>query len=641
MTRIDLGNVKGKDGVGISSIVKIEEGDINTQTDKYRITFTNGGTFDYTIANNEYVKIIDEIINSDDYVPTSKAVLEKVNTIVSDIYTKAEADDTFSPISHAHDWSSITSKPSTFTPSSHTHGNLQDDGKIKVNGTVQASRNVITDSSGNITTETKATIDSSMSSSSTKAVQNKVIKAYVDSKFNDINTTIESQGGIVVDSSLDESSANPVQNQAIYSALDDKVDKVDGKGLSTNDYTTTEKNKLEGLNNYTHPSYTARTGKPTGNQTPSFGGTATVSQVTSDATGHVTGMTDRTIKIPSTIASLSVNGLMSSTDKAKLDGLSNYTHPSYTARTGVPTANATPSFGGTFTVSQPVSDGTGHVTAVNSRTITIPSTSASSSTKGLVQIETTPTNNSTKAITSGGVYTAIHNHTHTLSNINDYCIYEITPSTYNPKIGSTITITLTAKNGNGDGIVSSDILTVNNDKYDSTTYPIYNSQVETNNNGTATVTGFPILSWGIIDLEWNGVHCQLFSDGWLPRGNDSATASFYLMRNRTTARLMLHNWESTSSSTATDSGWIPFGGETEAYKYAKKMRPYSHVMGIDSYAYAYFRIHDTGLIKLRSVSGTMEVNKHHNGCIEWSIRDEDLDNYKVIIPANGEPFLEL
>lgn len=53
---------------------------------------------------------------------------------------------------------------------------------------------------------------------------------------------------------------------------------------------------------YTHPTYTARTGKPTANQTPSFGGTATVSQITSDGTGHVTGMTDRTITIPSTLS---------------------------------------------------------------------------------------------------------------------------------------------------------------------------------------------------------------------------------------------------------------------------------------------------------------------------------------------------
>lgn len=61
-----------------------------------------------------------------------------------------------------------------------------------------------------------------------------------------------------------------------------------------------------------------------------------------------------------------------------------YTHPSYTARTGVPTANATPAFGGTFKVSQPVSDATGHITAINSRTITIPSSTATTSKAGLM-----------------------------------------------------------------------------------------------------------------------------------------------------------------------------------------------------------------------------------------------------------------
>lgn len=53
---------------------------------------------------------------------------------------------------------------------------------------------------------------------------------------------------------------------------------------------------------YTHPAYTVRTGKPTANQTPAFGGAATVSQITSDATGHVTAATDRTITIPSTLS---------------------------------------------------------------------------------------------------------------------------------------------------------------------------------------------------------------------------------------------------------------------------------------------------------------------------------------------------
>lgn len=39
----------------------------------------------------------------------------------------------------------------------------------------------------------------------------------------------------------------------LKSKLNAKVDKVDGKQLSTNDYTTAEKNKLAGLSNYTHP----------------------------------------------------------------------------------------------------------------------------------------------------------------------------------------------------------------------------------------------------------------------------------------------------------------------------------------------------------------------------------------------------
>lgn len=73
---------------------------------------------------------------------------------------------------------------------------------------------------------------------------------------------------------------------------------------------------------YTHPSYTARTGKPTSNAAPSFGGTFTVSQVTSDATGHITGLTDRTITIPSTNATTTTAGLMSAADKTALNALS-------------------------------------------------------------------------------------------------------------------------------------------------------------------------------------------------------------------------------------------------------------------------------------------------------------------------------
>lgn len=107
--------------------------------------------------------------------------------------------------------------------------------------------------------------------------------------------------------------------------LSNKVDKVSGKGLSTNDYTTAEKDKLAGIeagaNNYSHPAYTARTGVPTADAKPGFGGTFQVSQPVSDGHGHITAVNARTITIPNAAATTSAPGLMSSTDKSKLDGI--------------------------------------------------------------------------------------------------------------------------------------------------------------------------------------------------------------------------------------------------------------------------------------------------------------------------------
>ena len=53
-----------------------------------------------------------------------------------------------------------------------------------------------------------------------------------------------------IDSALSNESENPVQNKVITVALNEKVDKVSGKGLSTNDYTTSDKDKLASLENY-------------------------------------------------------------------------------------------------------------------------------------------------------------------------------------------------------------------------------------------------------------------------------------------------------------------------------------------------------------------------------------------------------
>ena len=58
-------------------------------------------------------------------------------------------------------WDDVTGKPSSYTPSSHNHGNLQNDGQV--GSTVQASKNVVTDANGKITTENKPTIPSANS----------------------------------------------------------------------------------------------------------------------------------------------------------------------------------------------------------------------------------------------------------------------------------------------------------------------------------------------------------------------------------------------------------------------------------------------------------------------------------------------
>ena len=110
---------------------------------------------------------------------------------------------------------------------------------------------------------------------------------------------------VTVDSSITSSSENPVQSAAIYSALAGKVDTETGKGLSTNDYTDTEKTKLAGIeagaNNYSLPTAAAGT----------LGGVKVGSNLEIDSNGVLSGNYSN--------ASSSAAGLMSAADKIALD----------------------------------------------------------------------------------------------------------------------------------------------------------------------------------------------------------------------------------------------------------------------------------------------------------------------------------
>ena len=80
---------------------------------------------------------------------------------------------------------------------------------------------------------------------------------YTDTKISDLVNGAPAAMDTLKELS-DAISSNSSIMSALQSAIGDKVDKETGKGLSTNDYTTTEKTKLagiaEGANKYTHPS---------------------------------------------------------------------------------------------------------------------------------------------------------------------------------------------------------------------------------------------------------------------------------------------------------------------------------------------------------------------------------------------------
>lgn len=83
-----------------------------------------------------------------------------------------------------------------------------------------------------------------------------------------------------------------------------------------------DKKKLDSIEEgaEVNPTYTAVTGKPTSNQSPGFGSTFTISQISQAANGQISA-TDRTVKIPNATATTSDAGLMSATDKSNLNGL--------------------------------------------------------------------------------------------------------------------------------------------------------------------------------------------------------------------------------------------------------------------------------------------------------------------------------
>lgn len=75
----------------------------------------------------------------------------------------------------------------------------------------------------------------------------KETRVYSDGSITDVETESDA---VEVDTELSEESSNAIANKTVTAALKNKVDKVDGKQLSTEDFTSLLKAKLDGLSNY-------------------------------------------------------------------------------------------------------------------------------------------------------------------------------------------------------------------------------------------------------------------------------------------------------------------------------------------------------------------------------------------------------
>ena len=166
-------------------------------------------------------------------------------------------------------------------------GTVNDNKKSLDEDIAELTTLVGTKSSETLTAANKYTDDSCATINNTITNLNKTVqdnKSSADSGISNLRTYVDTtfvEKTKIVDN-LTTDSSEQVLSAKQGKALDEKkVDKISGKGLSTNDYTTDEKNKLKAIaaeaNKYVHPTYTAHS--------------SGLYKITVDATGHVSSVT--------------------------------------------------------------------------------------------------------------------------------------------------------------------------------------------------------------------------------------------------------------------------------------------------------------------------------------------------------------
>lgn len=228
-------------------------------------------------------------------------------------HTKSDITDfpTSLPASDVSAWAKATTKPS-YTASEVGLGNV---GNFKAVSTVASQELSSTEKSN-----ARANIGAGTSSFS--------------GSYNDLSNKPTIPSGAAASKAVDSSisAASTSTNLPTSAAV---ASFVEGKGYTKNTGTITEvatSSPLSGSGtsgkvtiSHANSGATAGSYGDSAAQTPAYGGTFKVPYVTVNATGHVTGISEHTVKIPASdtpgVATTSANGLMSSTDKSKLNSM--------------------------------------------------------------------------------------------------------------------------------------------------------------------------------------------------------------------------------------------------------------------------------------------------------------------------------
>lgn len=174
-----------------------------------------------------------------------------------------------------------------------------------------------------VLSEILADVETKQTADQVKTAVDAAIAALVDGAPDALNTLNELAQALKDDADF----AATVTNE-----LAKKVDKVEGMGLSANDFTNELKTKLEGLSNYVHAAHTSH---ETGLYKISVDGEGHVSGAAAVTKEDITGLGIPAQDTTYEEATSEKAGLLSAADKAKLDTIGEnaqqYQHPAHDA----------------------------------------------------------------------------------------------------------------------------------------------------------------------------------------------------------------------------------------------------------------------------------------------------------------------